>query len=247
MEQIPFSWLGQVLAAGGGGALVAYLVFKWLGTRWIENKFARNLEGLRQQHAKEFAELKVRWDANLHSRLKYQEREFVAVGDSWRLLQEAISLVEWGTSILQQYADIQRLDERELNEFLDGTEFSESQKTQLRERDGRQRQDHYTELVNRHRLVRVEAGIRNFSNYINENFPFIPEQMFSEFETLSTVMWGCMNKVRVGREANDFKLVREAYTETNENLRPQFEAIKVRVRAYMREIRGVVSEGRLPT
>lgn len=186
-QQFTYS-VGQLLVAGGGGAVVAYGLFKWLGATWIENKFAKSLEALRQTHAKELAELKVRWDASLQSRLKYQEREFSAVGESWRLLQEAFGLVESGTSALQQYADVSRLSERQLDDFLDGSEFAEAQKAELRELSGRQRQDHYTELVNRQRIVRVEAGIRAFANYVNENFPFVPEQLFSDFEGSTAAM-----------------------------------------------------------
>ena len=223
--------------------MVAYGLFKWLGATWIENRFAKSLEALRQTHAKELAELKVRWDASLHSRLKYQEREFVAVGESWRLLQEAFSLVEWGTSALQQYADIGRLGERQLSDFLDGSEFAEFQKAELRELSGRQRQDHYTEIVNRQRIARVEDGIRAFANYVGQNFPFIPEQLFTDFEALTAAMWRKIVKVRVGREANEFKMVTEAYTDTTEILKPQFDAIKASVRSYMSKIRDSLSDG----
>lgn len=243
MEQQFFSWVGQLLVAGGGGAVVALGLFKWLGATWIENRLAESLEALRQSHAKELAELNVRWDASLQARLKYQEREFTAVGESWRLLQEAFGLVEWGTSALQHYADIARLDQRQLNDFLDGIELSDSQKAELRELSGGQRQDHYTEIVNRQRIARVDGGIRAFANYVNENFPFIPEWLFTDFEAFTAAMWRTIIKVRVGREANDFKMVAEAFSETTEKLKPQFEAIKGGVRIYMNQIRDSLSKG----
>lgn len=243
MEQQFFNWFGELLVAGGGGALVAYGIFKWLGATWIESKFAKSLEAMRQAHAKELAELTVRWDASLQSRLKYQEREFTAVGESWRLLQEAFGLVQWGTSAFQQYADIERLSDRQLNEFLDGSEFADSQKAALRELSGRLRQDHYTELVNRQRISRVQGGITAFATYVNENFPFIPEGLFDEFEAFIPVMWRTIVKVRVGREANDYKMVSEATTDTAETLTPQFEAVKASVRAYMNQIRDSLSQG----
>ncbi len=80
----------QFILTGGGAAAIAYGLFKWLGQKWIEDKFSQRLEHLRQSNAKELAELKVKWDADLQGRLKYQEREFTVVPDAWVLPRDRI-------------------------------------------------------------------------------------------------------------------------------------------------------------
>lgn len=49
----------QMLAYGGGSAVVAYLLFQRLGKTWIENKFAQRLDQLRHQQALELQRLRV--------------------------------------------------------------------------------------------------------------------------------------------------------------------------------------------
>jgi|APMI01.1.fsa_nt_gi hypothetical protein len=49
--------------------------------------------------------------------------------------------------------------------------------------------------------------------------------------------------MRVDLEASEFKMIHAAYEETNEELKPQFEATKASVRVHMNAIRDVLSSG----
>jgi len=53
MSDTIFKVLGEVIAYGGGAAAVAYILFQYLGKKWIENKFAERLDQLKHQHALE--------------------------------------------------------------------------------------------------------------------------------------------------------------------------------------------------
>jgi hypothetical protein len=41
----------ELVAYGGGAAVIAYLLFQFLGKTWIENKFAQQLKQLEHQQA----------------------------------------------------------------------------------------------------------------------------------------------------------------------------------------------------
>ena len=41
--------LGEVVAAGGSSALVAYGVFRWLGQKWLEQRLSLQLEGFKAE------------------------------------------------------------------------------------------------------------------------------------------------------------------------------------------------------
>lgn len=49
IEQVIIQFVGKLLAYGGAGALAAYGVFKFLGEKWIENKFAERLEQFKHE------------------------------------------------------------------------------------------------------------------------------------------------------------------------------------------------------
>jgi hypothetical protein len=139
------SFLLKMLAFGGGSAAIAYLLFQWLGKKWIENKFAERLEQLRHQQALELQKLRVEIDAMLSGALKLQEKEFAVLPEAWAKLDESHGLVSWLVSPMQQYANVDRMNSTQIEEFLAGTDFTGSQKDEVRNaRDkGRTYQDSF--------------------------------------------------------------------------------------------------------
>src|SRR5690606_22536041 len=105
-----WSFLVQMLASGGGGAVVAYFLFQYLGDDWIESKVADRLERLRHQQALELQRLRVQSDALLTGAIRLQEKEFLVLPEAWAKLDEAHGLVAWLASPLQQYADVDRMN-----------------------------------------------------------------------------------------------------------------------------------------
>ena len=43
MNEIITKIIGEVVIYGGGSAAIAYGIFRFLGQKWLENKFAQNL------------------------------------------------------------------------------------------------------------------------------------------------------------------------------------------------------------
>jgi hypothetical protein len=99
-------FLAKILAYGGGAAAVSYLLFQWLGKKWIENKFSERLEQLRHQQALELQRLRVEIDAMLSGALKLQEKEFSVLPEAWEKLNDAHGLVSWLVSPVQQFATL---------------------------------------------------------------------------------------------------------------------------------------------
>jgi hypothetical protein len=63
---------------------------------------------------------------------KLQEREFVVLPEAWAKLDEAHGMVSWLVAPFQQYADVNRMNSPQLEEFLAGTEFTDTQKADVR-------------------------------------------------------------------------------------------------------------------
>ncbi|PTB19544.1 hypothetical protein C9I57_17850 [Trinickia symbiotica] len=223
----------QFILTGGGAAAIAYGLFKWLGQKWIEDKFSQRLEHLRQTNAKELAELKVKWDTDLQGRLKYQEREFTVIPDAWEKLADAFGLVSWLTSRTQQYADVEAMNDAELEQFLKDSELLETQKHQLRQGKGRDRADYYQHTIFFHRYQRVETAVRQFSVYANRNFLFMPETLFLKLGALSDLLYSALTTVRIGHENRDGPMVGEAAEITAAKIRPLFDEVQRDIRQLM--------------
>jgi len=52
------SYIGAVIAYGGAAAGVAFAVFRFLGQKWIDGKFAERLEVYKHQQQRELEQLK---------------------------------------------------------------------------------------------------------------------------------------------------------------------------------------------
>jgi len=138
-----WQFIKQFVVTGGGAAAIAYGLFKWLGQKWIEDRFAQRLEQLRHDNAKDLAELKVKWDTDLQGKLKYQEREFQVIPEAWEKLADAFGVLGWLTSRYQTYADVGVMNDDELEQFLKASELLETQKQQMRIHEGRSRSEYY--------------------------------------------------------------------------------------------------------
>ncbi|KAE8753855.1 hypothetical protein FSO04_42830 [Paraburkholderia madseniana] len=223
----------QFVLTGGGAAAIAYGLFKWLGQKWIEDKFSQRLEHLRQTNAKELAELKVKWDTDLQGKLKYQEREFTVIPDAWEKLSDAFGLVSWLTSRSQQYADVEAMNDPELEQFLKDSELLETQKQQLRQRTGRDRAEFYQHTIFFHRYQRTETAVRQFSVYANRNFLFMPDTLFVKLGTLSDHLYSALTTVRIGHESHHGPMIGEAAEITAAKIRPLVDEVQSDIRQLM--------------
>src|SRR6266699_2625129 len=96
----------QIIAIGGGAAALAYGLFVWLGKRWLEQHFAKSLERLRHEQAKEIEH--VRHEINsLFSRVsKIHDREFEVLPTAWKLLHKSFARAFQACSPLREFPQL---------------------------------------------------------------------------------------------------------------------------------------------
>ncbi|KVX98066.1 hypothetical protein [Burkholderia ubonensis] len=228
-----WQFVQNFIVTGGGAAAIAYGMFKWLGQKWIEGKFSQRLESLRQTNAKELAELKVKWDTDLQGRLRYLEREFTVVPETWEKLAEAFGQLSGLTSRIQQYVDVAAMTDAELEEFLKGSEFLETQKQQLRQHTGQERGEYYQHTVFFQRYQRVESAVRQFSVYANRNFLFMPDALFAKLKMLSDHMYDALSSVHVGHQHRVGSMIGEAAEMSARKIAPLVDEVQSDIRQLM--------------
>jgi hypothetical protein len=221
------SFLVQFIAYGGGGAAIAYLLFQFLGKSWIENKFAEKLEQHRHAQALELQRLRVEIDSMLSGAIKLQDKEFETLPEAWIKLDEAYSQVARLVSPVQQYPDLDRLSEAQLEEFFAGTKLRESQKEELRH--SRQKTKNYQEIIFWHRLSDVRGAIADLHNYIERNSIFLPPELKQHFEIAANDLWSSIVSKEVGHSAKDWKMESDGWDKIKKEIEPLRKTIEAAI------------------
>lgn len=217
-------FLFEIIAYGGGSAAVSYFLFQWLGKTWIENKFKERLDQLRHQQALELQRLRVEIDAMLSGALKLQEKEFIVLPEAWAKLDEAHVMVTRLVSPLQQYADIDNMSRARLEEFLSGTDFSNSDKDEILNAHSKGKQ--YQEVLFWSRLNKVRKSFGDLQNYVARNGIFLPSDLEEKFRRISDMLWSAVVSKEVGHQAQDWKMQREGWDKVSKEAEPLYLDIK---------------------
>jgi hypothetical protein len=218
------SFFGAVVVYGGGGAAVAFLVFKHLGKGWIDARFSERLEAFKHEQAKELQRLKVEVESLLSGALKIQEREFMVLPEAWQKLNEAYSLTSWVVSPVQQYPEVGRMADDQLEEFLSSSELLESQRKRVRESSDRNKT--FVEIITWYRLNRAKKAVSELQQYTVSHGLFLPPPLKQQFAEMRPILWASLTSLEVGRQANDYKMQGEAWKQLEEKGMPLHVAIE---------------------
>jgi hypothetical protein len=116
---LQYSGLLGFTLAGLVGA--AYGLFKWLGGKWLETKFAERLVSLKYEQDQAIRHVQSSIDREVHRAKKLYDREFDALSDAWGKLQKAYSA---GRQLMQEnYYDFRRLSANEAESLLEDLEL----------------------------------------------------------------------------------------------------------------------------
>ncbi len=219
-----YKLFGEMVAYGGGAAAIAYLIFQFLGKSWIENKFSERMEQMRHDQALELQRLKVEIDSLLSGAIKLQEKEFDVLPAAWEKLDEAHGLISWLVSPMQTYADVDRMTDSQLNEFLEGTDFSETQKEEVK--NSYNKGDTYRDILFWHKLHKVKQAFGDLQRYVARNGIFLEEELKDKLSKISDTLWSAIVSREVGYEAKDWKMQNEGWKKIKEETEPLYKEIE---------------------
>ncbi|MCQ4305223.1 MULTISPECIES: hypothetical protein [Stutzerimonas stutzeri group] len=231
MTEQTLKFLGEMIAYGGGGAVVAYLTFQFLGKSWIENKFTQRLDYLKHQQALELQRLRVEIDALLSGAIKLQEREFQVLPKAWQKLDEAYGLISSLVHPMQEYPDVDRMSEAQLEEFLASTIFTESQKHEIQ--SSRNKLETYKDIVFWHRYRKVKSAFSELQSFVARNGIFFTPELKEQFTRISEMLWSALVSKEVGHEASDHKMQREGWQKIKDDAEPLYKKIEGAIQARL--------------
>jgi hypothetical protein len=117
-------WIASIGAA-------TWVAVKFIPQQWLQHKFNQQLEQLRAENAREQLEARHRLDVVLRQVAKLHEKEFDVLSDCWLKLNEALGHVSSLISSFQQYADLDRIEQKRFEAFVAGCRLEEVDKQDL--------------------------------------------------------------------------------------------------------------------
>lgn len=227
MEQQVMAFILKLIAYAGGSTALAFIVFKTLGDRWLDNKFKERLKLVEHGYAVELSKLKQRLDTAANGLNRIHQKEFEVLPEAWGLLDEAMNTLKWVVSPMQSYTDVSRMGDEDWRDFIEGgNAFGKADKRYLLGIHSTNRQKEYNRLYDAHKNWLAEKAIRDFQNYAARHSIFLPEELRVQFDAIRDLLWSASVSKSLGREAGDWKMQRQGWKELEEQAEPLFQKIR---------------------
>lgn len=224
-----------ILSAAGltiaGVVYAAYALFKLLGEKWLSQKFAEQLEVYKSEQARELERLRHKINSVFDRTKRLHDREYEVLPEVWSRLVDAKSWAGGYLNAFQQYADVNRLDDEELDEFLSKTRFSEAQRREIKTSSDKQKS--YIGIFEMYRYYDVIEKLREASAGLSKNGIFVIPSLRDEMNKFIQLVYSAVVEHQINQEHNVYPRMREAADKLNQDGDVLFKAIEEAVAARL--------------
>ena len=231
MNEAILNFIGSVVAYGGGGAVIAYGVFVFLGRKWIENKFSQQLEEYKNEQRKELENFRLKINTLFNRITKIHEKEIEVLPECWSKLHDAKNIITNLVSPLQSYPDFDRMTEQEIRASLKETLLEDFQVEELIK--SKEKTKYYQEKIFWHKLHAAKEKFSEFHIYITKNRIFLSDDLKELFTEADNLLWEALTGKEIGESYKDYKRMYEAYEKLVNNIDNVIEKIEKQVQARL--------------
>lgn len=185
-----------VVAAGA-----AYVLFRYLGDKWLTGKFNERLEAFKHAQQRQLEQLRLRINTAFDRTVKLHTNEFEVLPELWRVLNEAFDYVASLTSPLQEIPDLDRLSGPALEHFLSESELPDYQRDELRASSERTKMYQSLRFWQSHQTVFEKY--RAFESYFTAKRIFIQPVIIEKVAELSGIMWDALREKELEERFHD--------------------------------------------
>lgn len=222
----------RLLLAGGGGAAVAFALFRWFGKSWIDQRFKKELEEFKHEKNKELEQL--RHDINtLFSRVsKVHEKEFEVLPKAWQLLNEAQGAVFQVAKPLRQYPDFNRLSAEQFEALLKESRLMDFQKEELRNAPDRLK--YYREALFWVELGEAKSARVGLNNYLALNSIFMTGSLREQFREINNAFANVISSEETTHTSGHNEIIQKSRGQSLSRISDLFEKIGMEVQKRLR-------------
>lgn len=222
ITQMLTSFIGQMVLASGGGAVVAVLLFQFLGKTWIQNFLAKDLEAAKAEIAVMAAK-----------QLKFHDQEYFVLPQIWEKLCTANASLGAAVVSFRQIPDLNKYSSDELAEWISSSDLSSDERNYIIKEADKFRA--YSRILDFRDIARAHADYIAFRDFFRANRIFLHEEISDILDKANNLIWRVWVDKKMDLESissggkRDFML--EAYNNYEKELRPLLSEIEV----YFRE------------
>ncbi len=205
-----FSSLGQLIAAGGGGAIVAYGIFKYLGKGWIENQLARDLEAAKS----EISLLAAR-------KMKLYDQEYVVFPLVWTALNRAYSSLGSAVISFREMPDFNRMEAEKFQNWAERSDLSENEKSYLLSETDKTKA--YSRILDYRALNQANRDFVDYHVCLQENRIFLSPDVKEKLDTISGLLrsaWAAKKMDLDGHRLDGKSFMIEAFEKYEKEAKP---------------------------
>jgi hypothetical protein len=167
-------------------AVGAFALFKWLGGKWLENKFAERLQNLKSEQDQAIRMVQSTIDREVHRAKKLYDNEFTALSESWRLLRAAYD--RSASTMGSMNTNVSRMSHEELDRHLVKRGMEAWQRNELQTMAGDERQNEYWRWSEWQRAVECDKYWRECRQQIDATSIFFPAGFTEKFRAINEMI-----------------------------------------------------------
>ena len=199
--------IGAIVLSATSIVGIAYWLFRLSSDKWLTTKFAERLEAHKHAQQKELENIRFEINKLMDRTVKLHQREYDALPEAWSLLVDAHGITKAAISPFQQYADVARMNQAQLDVLLSESSLPEWEKAGLKVAEDKNQ--YYQGAQNWQRATNALDAVQKFHIYRLKNGIFLLPELNDKLEMIDDLMF----KAIVERQ---LQLQEKSYPKKNE-------------------------------
>lgn len=187
------SFIGEIIAFGGGGIALGFGLFKWFGQRWLDDHFKHKLEAFKGEQARQLAELQAKLNAVLARQTHLQQKDVEVLEELWSRLTDAFHITKAFSFPITEVSNLDKMGEAQFKEYVEGSPLAKWQKDELLGITS-DKTRYYSNAIFWHQLNDVNVRYRELHSYLLKNGIFLQESIEKEFSEIDDLIWNALNE-----------------------------------------------------
>jgi hypothetical protein len=227
-------------------SVAAWGYFEFVGKKWVEHRFSRDLEAFKGEQQKELEAYKSQQQEELERLLhrlssrisKIHEKEFKVLPQAWLMLNDLRGAVQRALDLtMKPYPGFRNFSQAKLEEFLKSEPvnwLTEYQKEELRKASSSEKQErYYMDALQSHYLDEAHNKHQKFLNYLIEHQIFMTDELREKFYGAERALFSALTSYSIGK-GNDHELVRSGQEEMLTNMQARIDEVDKAVQKRLR-------------